>query len=985
MKSFNAEYARLNPDQRRAVDTVEGPVMVVAGPGTGKTQTVAMRVANILQKTQAKPGNILCLTFSNSGATAMRERLRKLIGPDAYGVHVNTIHGFCNEIILQNPQVFEQWSALEQISDVERYRAVRGIIDEMLPDLELVNKKDPHRGISDILSRMSLFKREGKADPAELARIADENDAVLSQLSREGTKAHENNLRKARKFRDLVRVFVRYQEVLKKTQRYDYDDMILGVIRALSEEDWLLASQQERYLYLLVDEFQDTNGAQYRLIELLTQPRTPEDNPNFFVVGDDDQAIYRFQGANLTNILSFHKRFPKAPIIVLKTSYRCTQPILDAANALISNNTERLVGRIEGLDKTLTSASSHKVIKPVLLLSPSDMTEPFLIADLIDDRLADGMVPTEIAVLTQTNAELRPIYDVLTARGIPVQMTGRIDLLLHPMVQQIIAILKAIHKPTDSGLLGAAMACECFGCHPADLGRIFESQRNEKAGLQEVLLQFGPKKTNDPVELNDREQVLKTRDVLLDLHQKLGSRTVLETLEHALKESVLLTIATVGGKSVDPLDYAAIQEFFDRVKYRCYESPQFSFESFLDDLTMYGDPDYGDLRLSYDLPHLTDAGVQLMTAHRSKGLEFETVILSNFRDRHWNNRMSHAGISVPEDLLFGWEKEQKSFEKGQDERRVAFVAMTRAKQELLFTCAKQLTSGDRNKAVSPSSFFAESGELPEQEKELKNPEQAVSLLLKPPRHIDAEFAAFLKHRLKDYALSVTALNHFLEDPQLFLERDLLQVPQSKQSSLVYGNAVHDALKQWSMRTKSGKPMTDSEFLEAFRTYLNEREVLTDAERSRLTRLGEESLPRYFEQRLAGTFPTIAYVEHSISTHLGDIPIKGKLDRIDLENPASANAMVLDFKTGRPKTEAQILEGDYFRQLVFYALLLQHGMPHLTPIAFTLDFIGEAAEHPVERTFQVTTAQKLELAKVVKAVWKKINALDFTPLEAKDLE
>ncbi|HRH94012.1 MAG TPA: UvrD-helicase domain-containing protein, partial [Candidatus Peribacteria bacterium] len=247
-KSFDVEYARLNEDQKRAVDTVEGPVMVVAGPGTGKTQTVAMRVANILRKTQAKPGNVLCLTFSNSGATAMRERLRKLIGPDAYGVHVNTIHGFCNEIILQNPQVFEQWSALEQISDVERYRAVRRIIDEMMPDLELVNKKDPHRGISDILSRMSLFKREGKADPAELLRIADENEAALSVASRAGTKAHENNLRKARKFRDLVRVFIRYQEVLKETQRYDYDDMILGVIRALTEEDWLLASQQERYL-----------------------------------------------------------------------------------------------------------------------------------------------------------------------------------------------------------------------------------------------------------------------------------------------------------------------------------------------------------------------------------------------------------------------------------------------------------------------------------------------------------------------------------------------------------------------------------------------------------------------------------------------------------------------------------------------------------------------------------------------------------------
>ncbi len=982
VKSFDTEYARLNDDQKRAVDTVEGPVMVVAGPGTGKTQTVAMRVANILKKTQAKPGNILCLTFSNSGATAMRERLRMLIGPDAYGVNVNTIHGFCNEIILQNPQVFEQWSALEQISDIERYRAVRAIIDEMLPDLELVNKKDPYRGISDILSRMSLFKREGQTDAAHLRRIADENEKALGSASREGTKAHENNLRKARKFRDLVEVFLKYQDMLQATRRYDYDDMILSVIRALEEEDWLLAAQQERFLYLLVDEFQDTNGSQYRLIELLTMPRTPEDNPNFFVVGDDDQAIYRFQGANLTNILSFNKRFPKAPVIVLKTSYRCTQAILDAAGSLIEHNTERLVGRIQGLDKTLVSGSKKKGTAPVLLLSPSDMTEPHLLADIIQDRLEDETPAQEIAVLTQTNAELRPIYDVLVARGIPVQMTGRVDLLSHPLVRQAIAILKAAHDPYDAGVLGSAMGCECFGCHPADLGRAFDARRQAKGemSLRDFLLMFTDKKAGDPVALTDRDAFVNARDVLLDLHAKLGSRTVVDTVEHAIKQSGLLKIANVEGKPVDPLDYAALQEFFDRVKYRCYETPALSFEKFIDELEMYGDPDYGDLRLTYDLPHLTDLGVQLMTAHRSKGLEFDIVLLANFRDRHWNNRMGHPGISVPEDLLFGWEKEQKSFEKGQDERRVAFVAMTRAREELIMSCPKQLTSGDRNKAVSPSAFFAEAGELPEQEKELREPEKAMSLLLKPPRHIDAEFKAFLKHRLKDYALSVTALNHFLEDPQLFLERDLLQVPQSKESSLVYGNAVHDAMKQWGTKTAAGTEFGKDAFMDAFRTYLSEREVLTDKERKRLTRLGEESLPRYFDQRLSGAKPAIAKVEHSINTHLGDIPIKGKIDRIDLEHPASSNAIVLDFKTGRPKTESQILEGDYFRQLVFYALLLEHGMGFLTPIAYTLDFIGEGAEHPVERTFQVSTAQKNDLTKVIKAVWAKIQHLDFTPID-----
>ena len=170
--AFEKAFAVLNDEQKLAVNTIEGPVMVVAGPGTGKTQVVALRVANILRKTQARPSNILCLTFSTSGATAMRDRLRTIIGSDAYGVSVNTIHGFCNAVIAEHPLVFEQWSALEQISDIDRFRELNKIIDQLLPDLVLVNKKMPHLRTGEILSAMSQLKRDGKSDPAKLRDIA---------------------------------------------------------------------------------------------------------------------------------------------------------------------------------------------------------------------------------------------------------------------------------------------------------------------------------------------------------------------------------------------------------------------------------------------------------------------------------------------------------------------------------------------------------------------------------------------------------------------------------------------------------------------------------------------------------------------------------------------------------------------------------------------------------------------------------------------
>jgi len=283
-KLFDALYSRLNAQQKKAVDTIEGPVMVVAGPGTGKTHTVAIRTANILRKTQMRPSNILCLTFSVNAATEMRERLRKLIGPDAYSITIKNFHSFCNDLIQENPIVFDEWSALEHISDIERTRELNKIIDQRLPDIKLVNRKSPYSRTGQIIARISELKREGKTDKSELLEIADQYDLEMSQKSREGTKAHEKNLLKARKFRELVEVFFDYQEMLEKTGRYDYEDMILYVTKAFGENDWLLESLQERYQYILVDEFQDTNGTQYRLVELLTSYKGVDHEPNLFVM-----------------------------------------------------------------------------------------------------------------------------------------------------------------------------------------------------------------------------------------------------------------------------------------------------------------------------------------------------------------------------------------------------------------------------------------------------------------------------------------------------------------------------------------------------------------------------------------------------------------------------------------------------------------------------------------------------------------------------
>jgi DNA helicase II / ATP-dependent DNA helicase PcrA len=972
--SFRTAYDRLNPAQKQAADTIEGPVMVIAGPGTGKTETVAVRVANILKKTQMRPSNILCLTFTKSGSTAMRERLRKLIGPDAYGVTIDTIHGFCNGIISSHPEVFEEWSALEQISDIERYRAINKIIDGLMPDMILVSRKSPYSRTKQIIHRISQLKREGVIDREKLLAIADEYKKEMQGKSRDGTKQHEKNLRTARKFREFLEVFFGYQEMLEETGRYDYEDMILRVTQALREEDWLLASLQERYQYVLLDEVQDTNGSQWQFVDLLTTDPTKEDKPNLFVVGDDDQAIFRFQGANLQNILSFHKRFKNAPIITLTESYRCSQEILDSAGNLISENEERLVGKVEGIQKDLRASKGKSGLSPTLLRPPSDMSEPWLIADLLEERIKNGIPPEEIAVIVQTNSELQPIYDVLSSRGIPTEMSGKVDLLSHHLINQAILLLHTICAPGENHLFASALACECFALEAVDIARLCKISRDEKTKLMDLIVALRHGELD--AKFLEQEKLVQAGELILKLHQSTKSRTIVELLEKVLRESGLLEKHE---EEIDVIDIAVAQEFFDRIKLRAYEQPGFTLSALLSDLDFYLDPNYKDLRLTYDLPHLTSNGVQLMTAHKSKGLEFNTVILANFREGHWDRRRNPSSLSVPEDLLFGWEKKQKSFEQGQDERRVAYVAMTRAKEELIFVCPKELTTGESIKAISPSGFFAEAGSLLEKHSEIREPESASTLLHPVIRERSIETTAFLKEQIENFTLSASSLNDFLEDPLLFFNKHLLRLPEARNPSYAYGNAVHHVLAEWGLSMQKKQPLEKDVIIEKFRDHLKQKEVLTIPERKRLEHLGVEALTKFYATSLKDSSAYIHKVECPLRTHLGDIPIKGKIDRIDLAGPNDARALIYDYKTGKPKAPAEIEKYGYARQLLFYDLLVRGAMPLLKPQEYVLSFVGEDSESPKLRSYTFSDSERKELTEVIKKVWEKIVNLDFTTI------
>ena len=332
---FQQAYKQLNPAQKQAVDTIDGPVMVVAGPGTGKTQVLTTRIANILLQTDTDPSAILALTFTDSAAKNMRQRLAKMIGKTAYYVNINTFHSFCANVIRQHPEYFPIQRDSEPLTDLERYEIHESLLNQVkLEQLKPLNA--PYFFVKDIVSAISNLKREGVSPEKFEQIIADEQQAFdhpQEKLTKVESRRQEKNLIK---WGELLALYCGYQEQLAERQRYDFDDMIALVVQAFQQEELLLLSYQEKLHYFLVDEHQDTNSSQNQVVDLLASYWG--DKANIFTVGDPNQAIFRFQGASIENMLGFVDRYAQATVINLNTGYRCSQTIYNAAQTLIGHN-----------------------------------------------------------------------------------------------------------------------------------------------------------------------------------------------------------------------------------------------------------------------------------------------------------------------------------------------------------------------------------------------------------------------------------------------------------------------------------------------------------------------------------------------------------------------------------------------------------------------------------------------------------------------
>src|SRR6195952_1060963 len=413
-EKFQQALANLNPEQLAAVNKMDGPVLVVAGPGTGKTQILAARIGKILTDTDALPSEILCLTYTDAGAIAMRKRLFDFIGPDAYRINIYTFHAFCNEIIQENLEYFGKLN-LEPLSELDGAMLFRELVDDF-PNDHLLKRftGDIYFDAPRLKRLFSTMKSEGWSDELIDAAVKEYLDDLPNREefiykranAAKGIKVGDPKQRAIDDARDVmtkllaaVSEYQRYDIKMKGGGYYDYDDMIIWVLKAFRENEGMLRKYQERYQYILVDEFQDTSGSQNELLKFLLNYW---DTPNVFVVGDDDQSIFKFQGANMKNILDFAADYSAAlKIVVLKHNYRSNQHILNISKALIGNNNERLTQQLR-LDKNLKAAHPRfdkLVVEPVICEYENPGKEMADVALQIKHLLDNGTQPGEIAVI----------------------------------------------------------------------------------------------------------------------------------------------------------------------------------------------------------------------------------------------------------------------------------------------------------------------------------------------------------------------------------------------------------------------------------------------------------------------------------------------------------------------------------------------------------------------------------------------------------
>ncbi|MBI4973933.1 ATP-dependent helicase [Candidatus Roizmanbacteria bacterium] len=993
-KQFEAFYRKLNTEQKKAVDTIEGPVMVIAGPGTGKTQVLILRIAKILLETQIEPENILALTFTDSAVYEMRKRLVDLIGTPGYRVEINTFHGFCNKLIQHNPSEFEELVESESIEELGQLQ----IIESILEKNSFTHIKPfgaPLHFAKSILHVIGDLKKEGVSVKAFAQGIKEQEkdfDGVEDLYNTKGPytgkmKGKYMTLqKKIEKNKELITVYKKYEEALISQKKYDYNDMLLKVLSSFEGNKNLLLQMQELFQYFLVDEHQDTNKAQNKIIEYLCNYYP---NPNLFVVGDEKQAIYRFQGATLENFLYFKHLYKDATLINLTKNYRSTQIILDAAHSLIKHNS---ASQILLPDSFLSAASLEKKREIEIAELSSFYEEYYYVAREIKKKIKAGANPREIAILARNNRDIDPFAEVFENLSIPYIVESDQNIFKDLTVQKLLSLFYAIDRLGSDIELVDVMHIDVFEIDPIDIYKLILFAREKHTFLWDVL----------SLETYKKNVILKKQEKIEDFVKKITEWKTIsmnDTFDNVfigvLNDSGFLKRILSHRHRVDVIEKVSL--LYTEIKKLVSRNHLFNLHEFIAYIELLKAH-----KISPSTAHklIHKSGVRLMTAHKAKGQEFDYVYIINVHDGHWGNKRHEGNLfDIP------WRHLSVTFDTvtqstgDDDDRRLFYVALTRGRKQITLSYSSQ-GADDREQVLSQfaeeiNSLFKKRINTDAFKKYVaSHPEMMLEKKIDKGAKIEKDLLQnkqFFNELFVRRGLSVSGLNNYLECPWKYFFRNLLLLPDVKNKSMIFGSAIHEALNLYLLEREKNK--VDENFvIQKYREALD-KQPLNQQELAELTKKGESVLKEYVNAR-AFRWP------HGLESELNikgirfaeGIFLNGKIDMIERLDK-KGDVAVYDFKTGKPKTRSYIegtiksSKGDYKRQLVFYKILIdryKEGKLKMNVVEGIIEFVekNEKGEYQSER-FTISKQEEDDLEKLIYTVAGEIKNLSFIDKTCED--
>jgi len=923
----------LNEAQRRAVTHDTGPLLIVAGAGTGKTTVITRRIAWLIATRRARPDEILALTFTDKAAAEMEERVDTLVPYGYADVEIATFHAFGDRILREHALEIGLTPDFRVLNRAEQTIFFRDRLFE-LPLAHYRPLGDPTRHLQALITLISRCKDEDISP--------EEYQAHAGRLEREAAAAvdYEEARERAAQQRELTATYAKYEELMTRDGCVDFGDQIVQVLRLFRRRPYVLGAYQRRFRYILVDEFQDTNHAQFELVKLLAARHS-----NVAVVGDEDQAIYRFRGAAISNILGFLDVYHDAAQIVLTENYRSTQEILDGAYRLIvHNNPDRLEVR-NGIDKRLTAVAGRGHL-PVHWHYETGTQEADAVAETIREKIAAGTwKPDDVAILVRGNADADQFLRSLNVKSVPWTFSGNSGLYDRPEIRLLIAFLRALVHTDESVSLHYLASSDLYEVPIVDLTRCSTHADRRHVHLFDVLRRAG--------EISElRDQISEAghaaiRHLVGDLerYMELGREMPTgELLYQFIRDSGWLMRLYREETARDVAEAKNITKFFDRVQAAArtlrYDNVR-EFVKHLDALIDAGE-DPAVAEADVETP-----AVRVLTVHKAKGLEFPVVFLVNLVQEKFPSRRRRDALDLPIDMMKAVLPTGDYHQ--QEERRLFYVGMTRARRELYLTSASDY-GGTRERKVS--QFVLEALDLPrDAARPFKaRPVEEIEHFAPAPEAVEALLVPLAPDA--EITLSHKQIDDYQTCPLKYFNVHVKRIPIRRHHAVAYGAVVHKVVEYYLTRRAVGNYTPLDDLLAIYERAWAGEDILHDRPgvsrepaEGFLTReheearkaAGRDALRRFWNQEEAdGVKPT--YVEKEFGFTLGPNRVRGRYDRVDED---LLGAVIIDYKTSevtRQKDADRRVAGSL--QLKMYALAWRE-MTGALPQRVELRFIDSA--------------------------------------------